>query len=65
MQLGAAVEVGGWRLEVLDVDRRAITRVRLVPYPTRPRMHLPDNRPKNWCQRGRDRKIHEKPNVSR
>jgi putative hemolysin len=28
---GEAVEVDGWRLEVLDVDRRAITRVRLVP----------------------------------
>jgi putative hemolysin len=28
---GEAVEVAGWRLEVLDVDRRAITRVRLVP----------------------------------
>jgi putative hemolysin len=28
---GEAVEVDGWRLEVLDLDRRAITRVRLVP----------------------------------
>jgi putative hemolysin len=28
---GEAVEVEGWRLEVLDLDRRAITRVRLVP----------------------------------
>jgi putative hemolysin len=28
---GEAVEVDGWRLEVLTVDRRAITRVRLVP----------------------------------
>jgi putative hemolysin len=28
---GEAVEVDGWRLEVLDVDRRAITRVRLDP----------------------------------
>jgi Transporter associated domain len=27
---GDAVDVDGWRLEVLDVDRRAITRVRLV-----------------------------------
>jgi putative hemolysin len=27
---GEAVEVNGWRLEVLTVDRRAITRVRLV-----------------------------------
>jgi putative hemolysin len=34
---GETVEVGGWRLEVLDVDRRAITRLRLVPLtdPTR------------------------------
>jgi putative hemolysin len=28
---GEAVEVDAWRLEVLDVDRRAITDVRLVP----------------------------------
>jgi putative hemolysin len=28
---GEAVEVDGWRLEVLAVERRAITRVRLVP----------------------------------
>jgi putative hemolysin len=28
---GEAVEVDGWRLEVLVVERRAITRVRLVP----------------------------------
>jgi putative hemolysin len=28
---GEAVEVAGWRLEVLAVERRAITRVRLVP----------------------------------
>ena len=28
---GETVEVSGWRLEVLDVDRNAITRVRLVP----------------------------------
>jgi putative hemolysin len=34
---GETVEVGGWRLEVLEVDRRAITRLRLVPLtdPTR------------------------------
>jgi putative hemolysin len=34
---GETVEVGGWRLEVLDVEHRAITRVRLVPLtdPTR------------------------------
>jgi CBS domain containing-hemolysin-like protein len=33
----ASVQVGGWRLEVLEVDRRAITRLRLVPLtdPTR------------------------------
>ena len=30
---GETVEVGGWRLEVLDVENRAITRVRLVPLP--------------------------------
>ena len=30
---GESVEVGGWRLEVLDVESRAITRVRLVPLP--------------------------------
>jgi len=28
---GEAVEVDGWRLEVLAVEQRAITRVRLVP----------------------------------
>src|SRR5215208_5434420 len=28
------VEADGWRLEVLDVERRAITRVRLCPLPT-------------------------------
>ena len=28
-----SVEVDGWRLEVLDVENRAITRVRLVPLP--------------------------------
>jgi putative hemolysin len=28
---GEAVEVDGWRLEVLDIDGHAITRVRLVP----------------------------------
>ena len=31
---GESVEVGGWRLEVLDVESRAITRVRLVPLPS-------------------------------
>jgi putative hemolysin len=30
---GEAVEVDGWRLEVLDVENHAITRVRLVPLP--------------------------------
>ncbi|HJW58264.1 MAG TPA: hemolysin family protein [Actinomycetota bacterium] len=30
---GETVEVDGWRLEVLDVENRAITRVRLVPLP--------------------------------
>jgi putative hemolysin len=30
---GESVEVDGWRLEVLDVENRAITRVRLVPLP--------------------------------
>jgi putative hemolysin len=30
---GEAVEVAGWRLEVLDVEAHAITRVRLVPLP--------------------------------
>jgi putative hemolysin len=30
---GEAVEVAGWRLEVLDVENHAITRVRLVPLP--------------------------------
>ena len=30
---GEAVEVDGWRLEVLDVENHAITRVRLVPPP--------------------------------
>jgi putative hemolysin len=28
---GDAVQVGGWRLEVLDIQNRAITQVRLVP----------------------------------
>jgi len=32
--VGQAVEVVGWRLEVLAVERRAITRLRLVPLPT-------------------------------
>jgi putative hemolysin len=31
--VGESVEVDGWRIEVLGVDRRAITRVRLVPLP--------------------------------
>jgi putative hemolysin len=30
---GETVEVDGWRLEVLDMENRAITRVRLVPLP--------------------------------
>jgi putative hemolysin len=30
---GETVEVDGWRLEVLDMENRAITRVRLVPPP--------------------------------
>jgi putative hemolysin len=30
---GETVEVDGWRLEVLDVENHAITRVRLVPLP--------------------------------
>jgi putative hemolysin len=30
---GEAVEVAGWRLEVLDVEAHAITQVRLVPLP--------------------------------
>jgi putative hemolysin len=33
---GAAVEVDRWRLEVLEVERRAIVRVRLVPLPGDP-----------------------------
>jgi len=32
--VGEAVQVDGWRLEVLAVERRAITRLRLVPLPT-------------------------------
>jgi magnesium and cobalt exporter, CNNM family len=31
--VGDAVQVDGWRLEVLAVERRAITRLRLVPSP--------------------------------
>jgi putative hemolysin len=31
---GDTVEVDGWRLEVLDVENRAITQVRLVPLPS-------------------------------
>jgi putative hemolysin len=30
---GETVEVDGWRLEVLDVENHAITRVKLVPLP--------------------------------
>jgi putative hemolysin len=32
---GETVDVAGWRLEVLDVDRNAITQVRLAPSPAR------------------------------
>src|SRR6266545_1195443 len=32
--VGETVEAAGWRLEVLAVERRAITRLRLVPLPT-------------------------------
>jgi CBS domain containing-hemolysin-like protein len=30
---GDAVDVDGWRLEVLDVQNRATTQLRLVPLP--------------------------------
>ena len=44
---GEGVEVDHWRLEVIDVDRNAITQVRLVPLP-HPAQDAPtDNRERN------------------
>jgi CBS domain containing-hemolysin-like protein len=37
--VGESVEVAGWRLEVLAVEQRAITRLRLIP----PAAQEPDN----------------------